>query len=208
MHNSKIRLFVFLCFFRLIALGTNTFAAPDSSAAQVIAKVRNALNSIKPFQVSFVQQVYTDNQVDIQESGDIIFKDDQQLKWTYRDPDFKVFLLEGEDYKFYDEDNEQLMIGKVKDKNQQWIWQLLFADDILPDARWEISTETIHIDSKSRDIHVQVIINNLFLPVKVSQKDPSGARMVYLFNTYLKNISLPSDTFKLDVPANVEVVHD
>ena len=52
------------------------------------------------------------------------------LKWTYLDPDYKVWILIGDDYKFYDRENEQLTIGKIEKKNQKWIWQLLFSEEV------------------------------------------------------------------------------
>jgi len=88
----------------------------STSAKETIKTVRDSLNEIKPFKVNFTQQVYTDEELDIEESGEIIFKNDQLLKWTYLDPDYKVFLLEEDNYQFYDEDNQQLMIGKIKEK--------------------------------------------------------------------------------------------
>lgn len=208
MPNTRIGkvIFVLLCVFT--ASGFQLFPANSTSAADVIANVRQALNTIKPFSVSFVQQVYTDKQVDLQESGDIIFKDHNQLKWTYREPDYKVFLLNGDDYKFYDEDNEQLTLGKVKDKSQQWIWQLLFSDDIIPDSRWEATTATLHIVNSKQDVNIHVTVDRQFIPIKVTQEDAAGARMVYLFNGYRKNITIPPDTFELKIPPEVEVIQD
>ncbi|MCP5049621.1 MAG: outer membrane lipoprotein carrier protein LolA [bacterium] len=204
----KFQLMILGVFFLLP--GSNLYSAQKDStnAHRQIAKVRTALNRIRPFKVDFIQQVYSDEQLDIQESGEIIFKDERRLKWTYLDPDYKVFLLDGENYKFYDEDNEQLMVGKVKEKNRQWIWQLLFSDEILPHARWDELVKTLRVEDDARDIDIEIQINNDFLPVKVNQGDPSGARMVYHFKKYRKNITLTSETLQLKVPEDVEIIRE
>jgi outer membrane lipoprotein-sorting protein len=187
-------------------------------AKEKIKAVRNSLNRIRPFKVNFTQQVYTDNELDLQESGVILFKSDQQLKWIYQDPDFKIFLLDGGKYQFYDEDNEQLIIGKIKDKNQQWIWQLLFSEDLFRDypVTWDDDLKRFHIKSKSGHqenageigIDIEIIVNESYLPASVIQNDPSGARIVYHFKEYKPKIKIPDDSFQLNVPDDVEIVHE
>ncbi|NIM15115.1 MAG: hypothetical protein GTO45_24390 [Candidatus Aminicenantes bacterium] len=187
-----------------------SFSATGHDVQEKIKEIRRSLNRIKPFKVSFVQQVSSEKNanmpVDLEESGEILFKNDQQLKWTYLEPDYKVFLLEGDDYQFYDEDNEQLIIGKIKDRSQQWIWQLLFADDIFRYARWDEARKSIHIKNDRDSIDMEIIINSDSLPVKVVQTDLSGARMVYYFKDYCQRIIIPEDAFRLQVPEGVDIV--
>ena len=190
-----------------------------STAKETIKIVRDSLNRIKPFKVNFSQQVYTDEQLDIEESGEIIFKNDQLLKWTYLDPDYKVFLLEGDNYQFYDEDNEQLIIGKIKDRSHQWVWQMLFSDDIFRDyfVAWDKARKRIHIrnnpNSRTGDtgdiaIDIEIIINDDALPITLIQDDPSGARIVYHFKEYKPKIEISDDTFRLSVPDDVEIIRE
>ncbi|MGD2085764.1 MAG: outer-membrane lipoprotein carrier protein LolA [Candidatus Aminicenantes bacterium] len=190
-----------------------------SPAKETIKTVRDTLNQIKPFKVNFVQQVYTDEQLDIEESGEIIFNNHQLLKWTYLTPDYKVFLLEGDNYQFYDEDNEQLIIGKIKDRSQQWVWQMLFADDIFRDyeVTWDKARKKIHIKNNPNSrtgasgditIDIEIIINDDSLPITLIQADPSGARIVYHFKEYQSKITIPDKTFRLSVPDNVEIIRE
>jgi outer membrane lipoprotein-sorting protein len=189
-----------------------------SDVEEKIKDVRDALNRIKPFKVDFVQQVFAEGnkegenhehmQSDLEESGEIIFKSDQLLKWTYLEPDYKVFLLEGDNYRFYDEDNEQLIIGKVKDRSQQWIWQLLFSPDLSQYARWDEAGRKIHIKNDRDAIDMEITIDAGALPVKVVQTDLSGARMVYYFKRYRQNITVPQDAFRLKIPEGVDIVRE
>jgi outer membrane lipoprotein-sorting protein len=194
-------------------------ASGNPTAKETIKIVRDSLNRIKPFKVNFVQQVYTDEQKDIEESGEIIFKNDQLLKWTYLDPDYKVFLLEGDNYQFYDEDNQQLIMGKIKDRSRQWMWQILFSNDIFHDyiVAWDKAHKRIHIknnpNSRTGDtgditINIEIIINDDFLPITLIQDDPSGARIVYHFKEYKPKIKIPGTMFRLSVPDDVEIIRE
>ena len=215
----------FLLLYIGLTLVTNTgLVAGSIPAIPQIKKIREALTQIKPFKVLFLQEVFTDEaeQADIRESGEIIFKNDRALKWTYLDPDYKVFLLEGDDYRFYDQDNEQLIIGKIQDKSRQWVWQVLFSDDLVRSSQigWDENQKTLRIrhdpDARADEsgewgdaaIDIEVTVNNEFLPVKVLQKDPAGARILYYFKEYTPHVEISDETFRLTVPDDVEIIRE
>jgi outer membrane lipoprotein carrier protein len=177
----------------------------------IIEKIRSSIDRIKPFKVSFVQQVLGEgDQVDLEESGEIIFKDHRLLKWTYLEPDLKVFLLKNDEYRFYDEDNEQLFIGKVGDGNSQWIWRLLFSDDIFNYAysKGKENQYEIIIKNDEESLDIEITVDKEFLPVELNQLDPSGARVKFFFKKYRSKIGLPADAFQLTIPEGVEVIDE
>lgn len=192
--------------------GKNTQPAQRVSAESLVKKVRENLNRIKPFRLQFVQQVYTDDTLSIEESGEIIFKDERHLKWIYLKPNFKVFLLWEDNYKFYDEENEQVTIGKIKDQGRQWLWQLFFSEDIL---RYSYTTTPgekkifIKKESTEEPLDIEIVVNNDYLPVQVIQQDPTtNTRMIFYFKDYKEKILIPGDAFELKVPKNVETVEE
>jgi len=182
------------------------FNAPAFTQESLLKNVRDSINRIKPFKVDFVQQVYDEDQLEIEESGEVIYLDQDKLKWTYLEPDFKVFLLEKDTYKFYDQENEQLTIGQVKEKNRQWIWQLLFSDKIGDSIKVDESKKIIHIKDDKEAMDIEIQVDQGFLPVKAVQNDPSGARLVYLFKNYKERIAISDEEFNLKVPEDVDVV--
>ncbi|MCP5104568.1 MAG: hypothetical protein GY950_14375 [bacterium] len=209
-----------LLFFIAVILWFTTFegtlpaapAAPDTpGAAETIKKVRRELNRIKPFNVGFVQQVYSDEQLDIEESGEILFKDDRHLKWTYLDPDYKVFLLQEDQYKFYDRENEQLTVGKIGERSRQWLWQLFFSDDILQYTREDKTRQKIHIKKEDPEepLDIEIRLNDHFLPMQVIREDAAtGARMIFYFKDYKEKVKIPGNAFELKVPEDVEVIDE
>jgi len=196
---------IFSCFCLLVLFSLSLFAVEKNS---FIYRVREAINRAKPFQVKFVQQVFDGGELEIEESGEIVFQDQQKLIWTYRQPDYKVFLLEGDRYRFYDKENEQLTIGKVKEKNEQWVWQLIFSDNLSTEITGDEGRRLIFIKNETDGLDVQIQFGQDFLPIKVIQEDPSGAQVVYSFKDYRQKIAIATDTFTLVVPAGVEIIQD
>jgi len=199
--------------------GEITASAPGTDDVRAkVEMVRNAVDKALPFQVEFVQELYSDGDTsdlkDLEESGEILFKSRDQLKWTYLEPDYKVFLLEGDNYRFYDRDSEQLILGKIDSKNRQWIWRLLFSDDIIPYTRtgpgWNSDggTRTLVIKNPEEPLDVEITLNRRMLPEKVVQLDTSGARIVYFFTNYRRNIVIPANAFQLTVPEGVEIIRN
>jgi len=182
------------------------FFSSEAVEMTLLNQVRHSLKQIKPFKVGFVQQVYMEGELEIQESGEILFKDSTCLKWTYMDPDFKVFILIDNLYRFYDRENNQLMKGKIAGKNQRWIWQLLFADEISEYITCYDRGKMISIDSEKEELNFRIYIGSNGLPERVIQHDVSGVKYEYHFKNYQANVKLSDRDFDLTLPDDVEIV--
>lgn len=203
MKRKNLVLIITFFFWSITTPGNS--AAPETTSS-LINKVRDAIDGIKPFKVNFIQQVFDEEQLEIEESGEIVFKNRQTLKWTYLEPDYKVFLLIGDDYKFYDEDNEQLIIGKVKNKNQQWIWQLLFSKEMAEYIKTDEKNKIVYLKNEADNLDMEIRISSDNLPIKAIQKDPSGAVLVYFFKDYEKRIKINDKVFDLQIPDGVDII--
>jgi outer membrane lipoprotein carrier protein len=86
----------------LLALGAaaELRAQPAANAAQVAARVDRHYNALHSLEVHFVQS-YTGMGVDRKESGVLLLKKPGKMRWTYTDPDGKLFVLDGKDGYFY-----------------------------------------------------------------------------------------------------------
>jgi len=171
-----------------------------------LKKVRQSIKQIQPFQLSFVVQVISDGEVDDEESGEILFKNKDKIKWTYLVPDYKVFLLDGNIYKFYDKENEQLTIGNLKEADQHWVWQILLSEGQSPYIQCIPEKQTIIIKNEAENIDLEIIISSKFLPKRVVQNDPTGLKIVYQFKNYKKRIILKDSDFVLKVPTGIDIL--
>lgn len=188
----------------LIFLNFTVFLSTDTHP--FIKNVRSAIEGIVPFKVSFEAAVVNEGQTEIEESGIIYFKSQDHLKWIYQDPDFKVFLLEGEKYQFYEEDNEQLTIGHINDSKQHWIWQLIFASNYQDFITCDLKDKIITILNKDDDLHVVIYLNDRLLPRKVVQYDPSGLTLIHRFKDYQARVVLTKKDMQLKVPKGIDIV--
>jgi outer membrane lipoprotein-sorting protein len=171
-----------------------------------VRDVRSAIERITPFKVSFEAAVMNQGEIEIEESGIILFKSQNHLKWIYQNPDFKVFLLEGDKYQFYEADNEQLTIGTVKDNKQHWIWQLIFTPDYNEFLTCNIKEKKITIMNKDEDLNVVIYLTDQLLPHRVVQHDPSGLTLIHRFKDYQARVVLTGKDMQLKVPKGIDIV--
>jgi len=174
----------------------------------LLVRVRSAVYAIKPFKVKFVQQVFIDDELEIEESGEILFKNSKVLKWTYTNPEYKIFLLQENEFRFYDKENNQLTIGKISENNQQWIWQLLFSDKISPFIKCDKIQRKIFIKNKEEDMNFEILVDKNLLLKQVIQYDSSGAKYIYFFKEYKKKVKIGKKDFELELPIDVDIIDE
>jgi len=172
----------------------------------LLQQVRTAIQSAQPFRVDFVQEVFLEGEKELSESGTILYRDVSLLKWTYTDPEYKVFLLQGRRYRFYEKASNQLIIGRIQDKDQQWIWQILFSKEIDNAVRTVEAERTLFIRDTDGGLDLEVTLGGDGLPQRVVQRDEMGATTVYVFTHYRRRVNIERGAFELDLPADVEVV--
>lgn len=84
-----------------LALGAaGGLRAQATSAAGIAAKVDGHYNALHSLEVHFVQ-TYTGMGMNRKESGVLLLKKPGRMRWTYTDPDGKLFVLDGKNGYFY-----------------------------------------------------------------------------------------------------------
>jgi outer membrane lipoprotein-sorting protein len=201
MKGSKIiQSCVFLMLFFSSMLPAKTF----------LEQVRAKIISSQPFKTDFVQQVFIDGEMNLEESGFIVFANRTQVKWQYLRPDFKTFILENGRYRFYDKENNQLFNGPIDPKNEQIIWDLLFSEKPGQVSRWDERTRTILLRVNEGSVlqELKIKVGNDFLPERVEQTSANEVTTIYIFKKYLTNITLDAKEFVLNLPATVEIIEE
>lgn len=201
MKGSKIiKSGVFLTLFFSSLLPAMTF----------LEQVRAKIISSQPFKTDFVQQVFIDGEMSLEESGFIVFANRAHVKWQYLHPDFKTFILKNGRYQFYDRENNQLLNGRIDPKNEQLIWDLLFSQKPGQVSRWEERTRTIllTVNEGSGPQELKIKVGNDFLPERVEQTSANEVTTIYIFKKYLTGITLEAKEFALNLPANVEIIEE
>ena len=83
-----------------LAAASELRAQGAPSAAAVAAKVDRHYNALHSLEVHFVQ-TYTGMGMNRKEAGVLLLKKPGKMRWTYTDPDGKLFVLDGKDGYFY-----------------------------------------------------------------------------------------------------------
>ncbi len=177
---------------------------------ELMRSVRAAILASQPFRVNFVQQVFIDGALEMEESGIIVFAHRKRVKWEYLDPESKIFILEGDRYRFYDRENNQLLVGRVGTSGEQLIWDLLLAERPGGAVRWDAATRTVFLSVPGQDgaQQLKVLVGADFLPQRVEQAAENGVTTVYRFRDYRRRIAPAAGEFDLDLPADVDIVEE
>lgn len=179
-------------------------------ALTFLEQVRAKINASQPFKMDFVQQVFIDGEMNLEESGFIVFADRTRVKWQYLYPESKTFILEDGNYQFYDKENNQLLKGRIDPGNEQIIWDLLCSQKPGQVSRWEERTRTIllSVNEGSNRQDLKIKINSDLLPERVKQTSANDITTVYIFKNYRTGITLAAGEFSLNLPDDVEIIED
>ena len=180
------------------------------SAPNWLEQMRVRIIASQPFKANFVQQVFIAGEMNLEESGFIVFADRTRMKWQYLHPDTKTFILENDRFQFYDQENNQLLKGAIDPGNEQIIWDLLCSQKPGQDMRWEERTRTIHlkINEGPERQEFEIRIGADFLPERVKQKSADEVTTVYIFSNYQTRITLGAGEFTLNLPEDVEIIEN
>ena len=214
-----MRLGAIACLWLLASLVPHGYAASQTAVPaqggrdDFLQRVRARILQSQPFRVDFVQQVYVDKEMILEESGIIVFADRDHVKWQYLDPDFKVFILEKGRYRFYDRENNQLLRGRLGEQQEQLVWELLLSDRPNGAASWDAGRRTIRLplDGTSGTDGAQelkIVVGAGLLPERVEQAAENDVTTVYIFRNYRSRVALPAGEFDLDLPADVEIIEE
>lgn len=199
--------------------GVNAFAtclllvlgfSPRLPAMSFLEQLRATITASRPFTMDFVQQVFIDGEMTLEESGFIVFADRTLMKWQYLRPDAKTFILKNGSYQFYDAENKQLLKGKIGPQSEQVIWDLLCAPRPGQASRWEERTRTIllSLDEGSGRQELKITVGPDFLPERVEQTSSGDVTTIYAFSRYRTRISLAAGEFTLRLPGDVEIIEE
>lgn len=167
---------------------------------------RGAIQIMKPFRVSFSQQVYYGDDLSVEESGDLLFVENRKIRWTYRDPEFKVFLLEGDHYQFYEPEAAQLTKGRVHSRQKGWIWELLVSNEKSAIRACNPSNRSMEIEDPAEGVRYLVSLDSEYRISRVEFQDSGGGRQVFLFSKYKPQVTVQSEAFLLNPPPGTEII--
>jgi len=180
------------------------FSAPLT--ASVLNELRNALTGSSPFLAEFRQEMIDNGRTELVETGFFIYGSPSRMKWEYRDPESKIFVLNRGKISFYDPQENQLSVGDVEKQKSQWLWQVLTNDSEEVEIEENEVLRSIKIRQKEDETVFTVFVGDNGLPEHVTQQDSLGYEFRYTFSGYRLKCKIGDKDFEIKAPQDVEIV--
>jgi outer membrane lipoprotein carrier protein len=203
-----------------LLIGVWVFA---QTAEEVALKLESTLRSYETFQADFEQFYYSSTiTTPLHEKGKVYFKKPTLMRWEYKDPEEKVFLIKGDI--FWDYNKEEKLLAKYSLSDEEHnveIISLLAGQVGLLDT-YEVKFSPFPTDKKNvKQIKLTPKDDeyaDAYLLLEIDEKtwqihtiisfDWAGNKTEIHFNKFKKNTSLSDRTFELRVPPDTEIIEN
>ena len=198
-----------------IGTGAQT-TQPKMNAAEVAARVDRHYNALRSLEVHFVQ-TYTGMGMNRRESGVLLLKKPGKMRWTYTDPDGKLFVLDGKDGYFYSPgDTEAQKVNEKKLDDLRSPLQFLLGHTELqkeltgltatPDGNggWVLSGVPKGLEQRVSSLRITVAADGTIRSMTIEETD--GVANRFEFSGEAGNVPAADSAFVFTAPAGVHVV--
>ena len=186
------------------------------SAAEIATKVDRHYNALHSLEVHFVQ-TYTGMGMNRKESGVLLLKKPGRMRWTYTDPDGKLFVLDGKDGYFYSpgESEAQKVDEKKLDDLRSPLQFLLGHTELekeltgltaAPDGNggWVLAGVPKGLEQRVSALKITAGADGTIQSMTIEETD--GVTNRFEFSGEAGNVPAPNAAFVFTPPAGVHVV--
>ena len=191
------------------------------TAEEIALKTEAKLHSYQSLQADFIQFYYSATiSTPLEEKGKLYLKKPGWMKWEYKDPEKKIFLLKDGLYQQYLIEEKQLLESDLShaEENEFNVFTLLSGSTgILENYTVELSPfpsdnpRALQIKLTPReedpDTFVLLEINEkTWLIDKAVFFDWAGNKQEFHFSRIKTNVNFPKNTFTLEIPPDVDII--
>jgi outer membrane lipoprotein carrier protein len=194
--------------------------SPTDTAVTTARAVDAHYNHLKSFRAAFTE-AYTGPGVSRTENGILWLKKPGRMRWDYRQPREKLFLIDGQTAYFYVPGEAQARKTSVKNiddirsplryllgktKLEKELEALSLAPDVKPLESGNIVLRGIPKEMKDRvsDVVLEVSPTGQIYRIEVHEVD--GTSTDFRFSNLEENISIQDSLFRFTPPAGVEMI--
>lgn len=193
------------------------------TAEEVALRLENTLRSYETFQADFEQFYYSSTiTTPLHEKGKVFFKKPTLMRWEYKDPEEKIFLIKEDIFWDYNKEEELLTKYNLSDgeQNIEIISLLSGKVGLLDNYEVEFSpfptknkkAKQIKLtpkDEEYADSFLLLEINEKTWQIqKIISFDWTGNKTEIHFSKFKKNVSFTRGTFELRVPPGTEIIEN
>lgn len=189
--------------------------AHSQTATEIAARVDHHYNSLHSLSVNFVQE-YNGLGQNLRESGVLLLKKPGRMKWTYSQPQGKLFVLDGHNAYFYapGQTEVQRVPAKKLDDLRSPLRFLLGHTELTKEltgltltpqgANYDLSGVPKNMQQRVTSLRFEVSADGTILGIRVEEVD--GSVSTFTFTGEVPNPPASDSDFAFHAPAGTEIV--
>ncbi len=191
------------------------------TAEDVAQKTEIQLRSYQTLQAEFEHFYYSSTvATPLREFGICYFQKPGLMKWHYRKPEEKIYLLKDTIIESYFPEDNQLLRSSFAKEDESDILLLLsgkqgllenYTAEFSPFPTENTNVQQIKLTPKKEDIETFILLEistKTWMIQKAVFFDWAGNKSEFHFNRIRLDTSLPKKTFELNVPEGTEIITD
>jgi outer membrane lipoprotein carrier protein len=191
------------------------------TAQDVALKTEEKIRSLHSIQAKFEQIYYSSTvSMPLEEKGNFNFQKPDSMRWEYKDPEEKTYLLkDGVFWEYIPEENQATKYDLEREGYESDILALLSGQKGILD-NYQVEFSPFPTEDKSayqlkltprkeeeEDSFILLEINEKnWLIQKAIFFDWAGNKTEYIFSSIKTNVKFPHDFFELRLPQDVEII--
>lgn len=189
---------------------------PATSAVAAPAAITRSLQATSGQQADFTQKFtprgFTRERV---ERGSVVFGDAPRMRWSYTEPEEKLFIFDGATSWLYAPADRQVTVARLTEDDRKGLPFVILSDPAALEAEYDVKetkgsgvvTTTLTPKTTAALVRDLVIVTNAGNGKiqRIAYSDRQGNRTVFEFANY-RAAEVGPKTFRFDPPAGVEVV--
>jgi outer membrane lipoprotein carrier protein len=192
-------------------------SAPDLTPDVLADRIDHHYNSLHSLEVHFVQ-TYAGMGMNRHEAGVLLLKKPGRMRWTYTQPDGKLFILDGHNGYFYSQGNTEVQRVPVKQLDDmrsplrlllghtQLVKELnSIAISPAADGAYTLTGIPRGLEKRVALFSVTASADGVIRSMRVEETD--GIINTFSFSGEAGNVPAPDTSFVFDPPAGVKIVN-
>jgi outer membrane lipoprotein carrier protein len=192
-------------------------AAPAPTADALASRIDHHYNSLRSLEVHFIQ-TYEGMGMNRRESGVLLLKKPGKMRWTYTQPDGKLFILDGHNGYFYSPGDTEVQRVPIKqlDDMRSPLRLLLGHTQLMkelknvaispaPDGNYTLTGIPRGLEKRVASFSVTATPDGVIRTLCVEERD--GVTNTFTFSGEAANVPAPETGFLFNPPAGVHVVN-
>jgi len=208
---------------KLIVVGSLAISAAQAPNVRTIADaVDRHYNHLRTLECEFTE-IYSGSDSERTEAGTLWLKKPGKMRWEYRSPKAKLFVVDGKNAWFYVPGERQVRRTSVKKLDdlrsplafllgktqlEKELRGLSLAPDVPPLVSGDIMLRGVPREFRDRlnQVLIEITPDSAIRRIVLEQSD--GATIEYRFGESKEDVQIADQQFEFRVPAGVEVVEE